>query len=178
MLCLRRVSTIVVLFVMLGTNMLATQGINRFTALADESEEVPDLQGKDYATFKLSPAEWHKMELMKDVLQVRILFFISWFLKLKLDSRSQQRHNSPFHRTVIQLLTAPFLCLSAFGTHGKLWRTRISLAACQTPSAQVWRISISGIAPQMTLMYTLYALASTTPLTSLYLLIVLFFNSA
>lgn len=50
------------------------QGVNRFTALADDSDRVPNLQGKSYATFKLSHSEWEKMELMRDVLRV-ILFY-------------------------------------------------------------------------------------------------------
>lgn len=51
-------------------SLIFLQGVNRFTALADDSEKVPDLQGKTYAAFKLSHSEWEKMELMRDVLQV------------------------------------------------------------------------------------------------------------
>jgi hypothetical protein len=38
--------------------------------LADDSDEVPNLQDKTYAAFKLLVSEWTKMELMRDVLQV------------------------------------------------------------------------------------------------------------
>ncbi|KAG2738997.1 hypothetical protein P692DRAFT_20756762 [Suillus brevipes Sb2] len=46
------------------------KGVNRFIQLADDSDEVPNLQGKTYGVFKLSAAEWTKLELMCDVLQV------------------------------------------------------------------------------------------------------------
>jgi hypothetical protein len=46
------------------------QGVNRFIQLADDSDEVPNLQGKSYGAFKLSAEEWKKLELMHDVLQV------------------------------------------------------------------------------------------------------------
>jgi hypothetical protein len=49
------------------------QGVNQFIQLADESDEVPDLKGKSYTAFKLSPQEWTMMELMRDVLQVHLL---------------------------------------------------------------------------------------------------------
>lgn len=45
--------------------------MNRFIQLADDSDEVPNLQGKSYGTFKLSAEEWKNLELMHDVLQVR-----------------------------------------------------------------------------------------------------------
>ncbi|KIK32073.1 hypothetical protein CY34DRAFT_102284, partial [Suillus luteus UH-Slu-Lm8-n1] len=46
--------------------------LNRFTQLADDSDEVPKLQGgKSYMGFRLSPQEWKDLELMYDVLQVR-----------------------------------------------------------------------------------------------------------
>jgi hypothetical protein len=46
------------------------QGVNRFTQLADDSEDVPALEGKFYSNFKLTPQDWTKMELMRDILQV------------------------------------------------------------------------------------------------------------
>lgn len=45
------------------------QGVSRFVQLAYDSDEVPNLRGKSYATFKISPQEWGKMELMREVLQ-------------------------------------------------------------------------------------------------------------
>jgi hypothetical protein len=49
---------------------LNLQEINRFTQLADDSEEVPNLQGKTYSAFKLTQHKWLKLELIQDVLQV------------------------------------------------------------------------------------------------------------
>jgi hypothetical protein len=46
------------------------QAVNRFTQLADDSEDVPALEGKFYSNFKLTPQDWTKMELMRDILQV------------------------------------------------------------------------------------------------------------
>ncbi|KAG2741172.1 hypothetical protein P692DRAFT_20677048, partial [Suillus brevipes Sb2] len=45
--------------------------VNRFTQLADDSDEVPNLQGKTYSAFKLTQQEWSKLELIRDVLQVK-----------------------------------------------------------------------------------------------------------
>ncbi|KAG1812884.1 uncharacterized protein BJ212DRAFT_1207387, partial [Suillus subaureus] len=45
------------------------QGVNRFIQLADDSDEVLNLQGKSYGAFKLSAEEWKKLELMHNVLQ-------------------------------------------------------------------------------------------------------------
>lgn len=72
MLRLRKVSTLLLFKVLFLLTKF--QGVNRFTLTADDSEEVPDLQGKTYAAFKLSTAEWEKMSLMRDVLQVIVLF--------------------------------------------------------------------------------------------------------
>jgi hypothetical protein len=44
--------------------------VNKFIQLADDSDEVPNLQGKSYGAFKLSAEEWKKLELMHNVLQV------------------------------------------------------------------------------------------------------------
>ncbi|KAG1748248.1 uncharacterized protein EDB91DRAFT_1079250 [Suillus paluster] len=45
------------------------KGVNRSTQLADDNEEVPNLQGKTYLAFKLTQQEWLKLELIQDVLQ-------------------------------------------------------------------------------------------------------------
>jgi hypothetical protein len=50
------------------TNLIF-QGVNHFVQLADDSDEVPDLKGKSYAMFKISPQEWTELELMREVLQ-------------------------------------------------------------------------------------------------------------
>ncbi|KAG0694567.1 hypothetical protein DFH29DRAFT_1006219 [Suillus ampliporus] len=36
---------------------------------ADDSEEVPNLQGKTYSAFKITQQEWLKLELIRDMLQ-------------------------------------------------------------------------------------------------------------
>ncbi|KAG2737186.1 hypothetical protein P692DRAFT_201675605, partial [Suillus brevipes Sb2] len=50
-------------------NLICWQGVNKFIQLADDSDEVPNLQGKSYGAFKLSAEEWKKLELMHNVLQ-------------------------------------------------------------------------------------------------------------
>jgi hypothetical protein len=45
------------------------QAVNRFVQLADDSDKVPDLQGKSYADFHLNRKEWERLELMHEVLQ-------------------------------------------------------------------------------------------------------------
>lgn len=45
--------------------------MDQFVLLADESNSVPDLQGKSYADFHLLKKDWQKVELMHEVLQVR-----------------------------------------------------------------------------------------------------------
>ncbi|KAF8218540.1 hypothetical protein L208DRAFT_1215012, partial [Tricholoma matsutake] len=43
--------------------------VNLFVKLADDSEEVPALKGKQYANFHLDLKDWEKMKQMKEVLQ-------------------------------------------------------------------------------------------------------------
>ncbi|KAG1798503.1 uncharacterized protein HD556DRAFT_1305965 [Suillus plorans] len=57
------------LFKMLEQVIRLRKGVNRFTQLADDSKEVPNLQGKTYSAFKLTQQEWAKLELIRDVLQ-------------------------------------------------------------------------------------------------------------
>lgn len=60
------------------SNLFEFKGVNRFMQLADDSEEVPNSQGKTYLAFKLTQQEWAKLELIRDVLQVssfNCLFF-------------------------------------------------------------------------------------------------------
>ena len=42
----------------------------KFINLADESTQVPNLQKKTYADFRLTSNEWRKLELLCDVLKV------------------------------------------------------------------------------------------------------------
>ena len=46
-----------------------------FIKLADDSDEVPPLKGKEYADFRLDRNDWERMKQMKEVLQVRNLSF-------------------------------------------------------------------------------------------------------
>lgn len=48
------------------------QGIIKFIQLADDSSQVPNLQKKTYADFKLSPNEWTNLELLRQILKVSI----------------------------------------------------------------------------------------------------------
>ncbi|KAG1747879.1 uncharacterized protein EDB91DRAFT_1263073 [Suillus paluster] len=57
------------LFGMLERTLKLHKGVNRFIQLADDSDEVQNLQGKSYGAFKLSAEEWKKLELMHDMLQ-------------------------------------------------------------------------------------------------------------
>ena len=52
------------------TSAKNVQGGNRFIQLTDDSEKVPDLQGKSYTDFCLNRKEWDKLELIHEVLQV------------------------------------------------------------------------------------------------------------
>ncbi|KAF7363239.1 Dimer-Tnp-hAT domain-containing protein [Mycena venus] len=44
--------------------------MNQFAITADESDEVPDLEGKNYADFKLTKLDWIKIRKMHEVLEV------------------------------------------------------------------------------------------------------------
>ncbi|KAJ6487130.1 hypothetical protein C8R47DRAFT_1196475 [Mycena vitilis] len=43
--------------------------VNQFPVTADKCDEVPDLQGKSYADFKLSKIDWVKIRKMHEVLR-------------------------------------------------------------------------------------------------------------
>jgi hypothetical protein len=45
--------------------------VNLFVELADNSDDVPQLKGKEYADFQLDRKDWERMKQMKDVLHVR-----------------------------------------------------------------------------------------------------------
>ncbi|KAG0701880.1 ribonuclease H-like domain-containing protein [Suillus ampliporus] len=57
------------LFSMMERILRLHKGVNRFIQFADDSDEVPNLQGNSYGTFKLSAEEWKMLELMHDALQ-------------------------------------------------------------------------------------------------------------
>ncbi|KAG1812887.1 uncharacterized protein BJ212DRAFT_1482953 [Suillus subaureus] len=44
-------------------------GVNHFVCLADDSDEVPNLQKKQYSDFKLSQSDWFQFSLLHKVLQ-------------------------------------------------------------------------------------------------------------
>jgi hypothetical protein len=51
-----------------------SQAVNHFVQGADDSDEVPDLQGKSYSDFKLSRRDWEKLKFMHEVLRVSLVF--------------------------------------------------------------------------------------------------------
>jgi hypothetical protein len=76
------------------------KGVNRFIQLADDSNEVPNLQGKTYRVFKLSAAEWMKLELMCDVLQVYASFlFLIFVLTILLHNKEPMNAQQSFSAT-------------------------------------------------------------------------------
>jgi hypothetical protein len=50
--------------------LTSDQAITKFINLADDSPQVPDLQKKSYADFRLSSDEWANLELLRDILKV------------------------------------------------------------------------------------------------------------
>jgi hypothetical protein len=44
------------------------QAVNRFTQLADDSDDIPRLRGKKYSNFKLSKKDWDRLAIMHEVL--------------------------------------------------------------------------------------------------------------
>jgi hypothetical protein len=44
--------------------------VNQFAVTADDSDEVPALQGKNYIDFNLTKSDWVKIAKMHEVLQV------------------------------------------------------------------------------------------------------------
>jgi hypothetical protein len=81
--------------------------VNQFALTADESDEVPDLQGKNYLDFKLSKSEWVKIRKMHEVLQVRSYVTLEWFSKLNINqepAKIQQSFSSAKFPTVWRTL--------------------------------------------------------------------------
>jgi hypothetical protein len=46
------------------------QGITKFVQLTDDSTQVPKLQKKTYADYKLTHDEWKHLDLLRQVLKV------------------------------------------------------------------------------------------------------------
>jgi len=57
-------------YIVASSVLILIQAVNRFVLLADESPEVPKLAKKFYSDFRLSRADWEKIEKMHEVLQV------------------------------------------------------------------------------------------------------------
>jgi hypothetical protein len=55
------------------------QAVQNFLSLADDSNSVPKLSnGRRYSEFQLSDAEWTQLELIHNILKVRVAFPLSW----------------------------------------------------------------------------------------------------
>jgi len=52
---------------------MSDQGIMKFIHLADINPQVPDLQKKRYANYTLSPKEWTKLDLLREILKALTL---------------------------------------------------------------------------------------------------------
>lgn len=50
--------------------LMSNQAITKFINLADDSPQVPDLQKKSYADFRLTSDEWANLALLRDILKV------------------------------------------------------------------------------------------------------------
>ena len=48
---------------------MSDQGITKFINLADESTQVPNLQRKMYANFRLTQNEWARLDLLRQILK-------------------------------------------------------------------------------------------------------------
>ena len=48
---------------------MSDQGITKFINLADESTQVPNLQRKTYADFRLTQNEWARLDLLHQILK-------------------------------------------------------------------------------------------------------------
>jgi hypothetical protein len=46
------------------------QGITKFVQLADDSAQVPKLQKKNYADYRLTSSEWTNLDLLRQILKV------------------------------------------------------------------------------------------------------------
>ena len=137
------------------------QGVNRFMQLADDSDEVPDLQKKTYSAFKLTAQEWSSMELIRDVLKVRFYSSTETVLTklltlchdrnlLTLNRRSQPLGNL--------LYGEQFLSLNIFKRHGEIWPNHRRSTAFQCLLHLAWLIFISGTERRMIQMSILSAL--------------------
>jgi hypothetical protein len=141
---------------------LNCQGVNRFTQLADDSDEVPKLQGaKLYMGFWLSPQEWKDLKLMYDVLQVRYFSLTITGMLTFYGTRNLQMPSKHSQRLTNLPFGAQSQSLNFFKRHGKPWPTLRNSAASQWPSRLGSIIFRSGTIRPMTLVYTSSALVCT-----------------
>jgi hypothetical protein len=50
--------------------LMKGQGVTKFVQLADDSSQVPKLQNKSYADYRLTPTKWIKLGLLHQILKV------------------------------------------------------------------------------------------------------------
>jgi hypothetical protein len=50
------------------------QGITKFIQLANDSAQVPKLQKKSYADYRLASNEWTNLDLLRQILRVSTTF--------------------------------------------------------------------------------------------------------
>jgi hypothetical protein len=117
---------------MMERTLRLRKGVNRFIQLADDSDEVPNLQGKTYGVFKLSAAEWTKLELMRDVLQVCASFLFLIFV-FYYTTRSLQTRNNHFLQHVNLPYGALFRSSNSSKRRGKTWPAIQSSTTFQMP---------------------------------------------
>jgi hypothetical protein len=67
---LRAVSAVTLHHFLSSSLLMDNQGITKFVQLADDSTQVPKLQKKRYADFKLTPNEWSNLDLLRQILKV------------------------------------------------------------------------------------------------------------
>jgi hypothetical protein len=50
--------------------LIHTQAVTHFTQLADDSDDVPALQNKEYKSFQVSRPEWVQLRLLHELMKV------------------------------------------------------------------------------------------------------------
>jgi hypothetical protein len=97
---------------------MKVQGITKFVQLADDSTQVPDLQKKCYADYRLTPTEWANLNLLRRILKVQARHFMISHMRFLTSSMqhpalAQQAFSSERVPTVSHVLpTIEFLLTS------------------------------------------------------------------
>ena len=97
------------------------QGINRFIQLADDSEEVPNLQKKLYSDFKLTRDDWDRLALMHEVLRVSNVAYFSFVMFLRCTHRSRLKPTRLSRAQTTQPSGGQFQFLSTCKRRGVQW---------------------------------------------------------